>query len=315
MKPWMIAMAGIWLAGLGAGATSQEVTLETPTGKLYGTLELPNGSSPFTVALIHPGSGPTDRDGNNPISGQNDGLKMLAQGLAAQGIASLRIDKRGIAKSQGAVAREEDLRFNTYIADSVAWLDWLKQDKRFGKVAVIGHSEGSLIGMVAAQGKADGFVSLAGAGRSAGQILREQLRPQLSATQLTEVERILSELEAGRTVGTHTLPQQIWQALFRPSVQPYMISWLALDPRREIAKLTMPVLIVQGTTDLQVSRADAQQLAMANPKAKLLLLEGMNHILKTAPPDPQANAATYRDPSLPLVKGLLENIVGFLKGL
>ena len=105
MKPWMIAMAGIWLAGLGAGATSQEVTLETPTGKLYGTLELPNGSSPFTVALIHPGSGPTDRDGNNPISGQNDGLKMLAQGLAAQGIASLRFDKRGIGQSQGAMAR------------------------------------------------------------------------------------------------------------------------------------------------------------------------------------------------------------------
>lgn len=81
-------------------ATSEELKLETLKGTLYGTLELPMGKGPFALVFIHPGSGPTDRDGNSAgLPGKNDSLKLLVQGLAQQGYASLRVDKRGIAAS------------------------------------------------------------------------------------------------------------------------------------------------------------------------------------------------------------------------
>lgn len=133
-------------------AASEAVTLETLTGTLYGTLELPGGPGPYSVALIHPGSGPTDRDGNSAlVPGKNDSLKLLAEGLVEQGIASLRIDKRGVGESAAAAPSETALRFETYVADAVAWLGKLRDDERFGDLYVIGHSEGSLIGMLSAE--------------------------------------------------------------------------------------------------------------------------------------------------------------------
>lgn len=299
-------------------AASQELVLETSSGKLYGTLETPNGNGPFTVALIHPGSGPTDRDGNNPLAGRNDGLKMLAEGLVQNGIASLRIDKRAIGKSAGAAVREEDLRFETYIQDSVAWLELLRKDKRFSKFVLIGHSEGSLIGMIAArEAKADAFVSLAGVGQAADTLLLEQLKPQLSPEMYSETQRVLAELGAGRSVPENQikLPAQLTAQLFRASLQPYLISWFRYNPAQEIAKLSVPVLVVQGTTDLQVKPKEADALAAANPRAKKVMIEGMNHVLKTAPADPAANFATYSNPNLPLAPGLLDNIVRFIKAL
>lgn len=311
---------GTSLLGLGvAQGSSQELVLETPSGKLYGTLQLPGGSGPFPVALIHPGSGPTDRDGNSPLlPGKNDSLKLLAEGLAQNGIASLRIDKRGIGKSAGAALREQDLRFDGYIKDSQAWLELLRKDRRFNKFIVIGHSEGSLIGMVAArEAKADAFISLAGIGQTADALLLEQLKPQLSPEMYTEAARVVGELKAGRTVPESQikLPAQLVTQLFRASVQPYLISWFAYNPAQEIAKLSVPVLIVQGTTDLQVQAKEADALAGANPKAKKVLIEGMNHVLKSAPAEQTANFAAYSNPSLPLAPSLLQNLVDFIRAL
>src|SRR6266542_3700429 len=155
----------------------EEVTLKTLTGDVFGTLELPAARTPVPVALIIAGSGPTDRNGNSPaLPGTNNSLKMLAEGLADRGIASLRYDKRGIAASRPAATAEQDLRFTNYIDDAVAWIRKLREDPRFSTVTLVGHSEGSLIGMVAAKdGGADAFVSLEGAGRKAADIITEQL--------------------------------------------------------------------------------------------------------------------------------------------
>lgn len=305
--------------GLGSGmvlASSEPAEFSTLTGKLYGTLEVPSGVGPFPVALIIAGSGPTDRDGNSPLlPGKNNSLKLLAEGLAQNGIASLRYDKRLIGQSQ-TNQKEQDVVFEDFINDAAAWIGYLRKDKRFNKFAVIGHSEGSLIGMVAAQkAGADAYVSVAGPGRSADQILLEQLKPQLSADMFKETERVLAELKAGHSVPIKDiqLPAPIAAALFRDSVQPYMISWLRYNPATEIAKLNIPVLIVQGTTDIQVPLKDADVLAAANPKAKKAVIEGMNHVFKTAPADRQANAATYSNPNLPLAPGFLDAIVSFLR--
>jgi hypothetical protein len=308
----MIAKVLLAVSFTGILMATEPVTLETSTGTLYGTLEVPSGSGPFPVVLIHAGSGPTDRDGNSPaLPGKNDSLKMLAEALAKQGIASLHYDKRAIAASAKAAAREEDLRFETYIDDAVAWGQQLRKDKRFGKLTMLGHSEGALILSVAAQKlPADAYISIAGAGSPAGKIVLEQLRPQLPPDLMKQVEGIVDSLDRGQLV-EHTPPQLA--ALFRNSVQPYLISWFKYDPASEVAKLKMPVLILQGDTDIQVQAADARRLAAAQPAAKLVIVNGMNHVLKLVEADPAKQLASYGDPALPVAPRLISEIADFVK--
>ena len=288
---------------------SEEVKLETTTGTLFGTLALPAAEGSFPVALIVAGSGPTDRNGNNPLGVNSNYLQMMADSLAQHGIASLRYDKRGIAASQAAGSNESELRFDHYVDDAVAWIEQLREDERLTQVTVIGHSEGSLIGMLAArEAETTAFVSLAGAAQPADSLILEQLQAQPAAMR-EEATRILSELRQGRTVATVSPSLQM---LFRPSVQPYLISWIQYHPSEIIAELTQPVLIVQGTTDLQVPESEGKRLAEAQPKAELVIIDGMNHVLKEAPADPAANAATYADPTLPLAEGLMGAVLSFL---
>jgi len=309
MKTHIIAFIIGFLVAVAALAQPEEtITLKTETGNIEGTLTMPEAKLPVPVALIIAGSGPTDRDGNNPMM-KNNSLKMLSAEMAKKGIASLRYDKRGIAKSQQAGIKEADLRFENYIQDAVSWVQLLKLDKNFSSITVVGHSEGSLIGMVASQDKlVTKFVSIAGAGQAADQIIREQLKaqPQFVLDQSTP---ILDELVKGNTV--ENVPQMLF-SLFRPSVQPYMISWFKYDPQTEIAKLKKPTLIVQGTTDIQVSVEDAKRLKTAKPDAKLVVIEGMNHIFKDAEVDRMKNLQTYNQPDLPVKAELIEAILSFI---
>jgi pimeloyl-ACP methyl ester carboxylesterase len=303
------------------GTIEEAVKLVTPTGNLYGTLLSPKSKNKVPVILIIAGSGPTDRDGNSPLlKGPNDSLKLLAQGLAAHGIASLRYDKRGIgesgremvvaAKNENKLLREEDFRFDSFIDDAVLWGEKLRGDNRFSGVTIVGHSEGSLIGMVAARRmRADGFVSIAGAGRPAQQILVEQLKLQLTPELLKQAEEILNLLADGKTISS--VPPAL-NLLFRPSVQPYMISWLRYNPAKEIAALTIPTLIIQGTTDIQISVEDAKLLATTRPTAKLSIIEGMNHVLKQVLRDAEKQIASYSDPTLPVMPSLITEISRFV---
>lgn len=290
---------------------SEDVVLQTAGGPVKGSLLVPAGQGPVPVVLIIAGSGPTDRDGNNPMM-KNNGLKMLADSLLAGGVASLRYDKRGIAASAPAAPKEEELRFGTYIEDAEGWIRQLRTDKRFSRLIVAGHSEGSLIGMVAArEAKADAFISIAGPGQSADKLLKDQLKAQPPG--VAEIcFPIIDSLAAGKQV---TEVNPMLNSLFRPSVQPYLISWFAYDPQQEIAALTVPVLILQGTTDLQVPVAEADRLQAANPKARLQLIDSMNHVLKTSAADRMANLATYNNPELPVPPALTGAILGFVKGL
>ena len=283
---------------------SANVELTTPQGAtLSGTLELPEASGVPPVVLIIAGSGSTDRDGNSPaLPGKNDALKQLALGLASRGVASVRYDKRGVAASAGAMVSEAELRFDTYVDDAAQWIKILRAQKKYARVVVAGHSEGSLIGMLAAtRAGADGYVSLDGAGRPAQMILHDQIQKSASAPPelKAEADRILAELAAGRTVGDVSAALA---PVFRPAIQPYLISWFRYDPAREIATVRGPAAIVQGTADVQVSRADGDRLHAALPRARYVVVEGMNHVLKHAP-DTSTNTAIvagYTDPALPI---------------
>lgn len=234
----ILSMAASGHAYQTAGS-EEPATLATPTGKLYGTLELPASKRRVPVVFIIAGSGPTDRNGNSRLlPGANNAYKLLADELAKNGIASLRVDKRAIGESAPAGQKEADLRFDTYIDDAVMWVKQLRSDKRFSTITVAGHSEGSLIGMVAAaRAGADGYISMAGAGRRIDTILLEQLKPAYSPELYATTQKILAELLQGRTVAQ--FPPEL-ASLFRASIQPYMISWLKFDPPFEIAKLSIP---------------------------------------------------------------------------
>lgn len=284
------------------------VSVEADAGLLEGTLLEPENKSASVVALIVAGSGPTDRDGNQPTM-INNSLKMLAEGLSENGISSLRYDKRGIGKSQNPALSESELRFDHYIDDARRWIEYLRGTDKFDRLVVIGHSEGAMIGMVASQNDAvDMFISLASAGQPIDQLIREQLKGQSAAIQEQSSE-ILDKLVQGQLV--ENVPDHL-SALFRPSVQPYMISWFNYNPQKEISKLAKPVLIVQGATDIQVSLSDAANLAFANKKAEKVVIENMNHLFKDAPLDRQKNLQTYNNPDLEINTELVQVISKFV---
>ncbi|MFP4443310.1 MAG: alpha/beta hydrolase family protein [Spirochaetia bacterium] len=288
----------------------EDVELPVEGGTLKGTLLIPEGNPPFPGVLIIPGSGPTDRNGNSAIAGRNDSLLKLAYGLAEKGYASLRIDKRGVGESVWPGMTEEDLTLDIYVEDTGRWLSFLQNLDQITGTAVAGHSEGALVGAVTVR-KSDtrALVSIAGMGESFGETIKRQLSPYPEEVR-KEAARIINSLEQGKTVSDIS-ESQIIQSLFRPSVQPYMISILKYDPAEVVADIDVPVLIVQGTQDLQVTMAAAEKLAKAGKNAELKVIEDMNHVLKEVE-NLEENQASYSDPSFPLADGLITVISGFL---
>lgn len=306
-------MLSLLLVSLSAAAAQRPVSLEVAGGAIYGTELTPDGvSGKVPVVLLHSGSGPTDRDGNSTmLPGPNDSLKLLAEGLAKHGIASIRYDKRAIGASALPVWKEEDLRLDDYIGDASAWLKKLRTDGRFSRVVMAGHSEGALIASEAcAQGGADACVLIAGSGRPLDELLRDQLKDKLPPALMAESERILEDLKQGKT--NDKVPPPL-MSLYRPEVQPYLISTLQHDPRKAIAVLKMPVLILQGTKDVQVPQDEAKSLSAAAPKAKLVIIEGMNHVLKIVGDDQALQQKSYFTPDLPVAPQLIDALSGFVK--
>lgn len=314
MKLAPAALLAAWIASFAGTALAQggqeSVELETPTGTIRGTLWVPPGADRRPVVLIVAGSGPTDRDGNQPRL-SNDSLKQLAAALASQGVASLRYDKRGVGASRAAGREEKDLRFEHYVEDAAAWLAWLKADPRFSLVGAIGHSEGAHIGALAAARSGVGaYVSIAGLGRKPAEVLRAQLKPKLPEPFWVQSERILAALERGQTDAD--VPKEL-MILYRPSVQPYLISWFRQSPTEAVAKLEIPVLVVQGTADVQVALPEAEALHAAAKNGTLLVVPDMSHVMKRATGDPASSMKGYTDPAMPIVPELAPRIVQFLR--
>jgi pimeloyl-ACP methyl ester carboxylesterase len=213
------------------------------------------------------------------------------------------------------------MRIETLVEDAAAWVKFLRADKRFTGVGLIGQSEGSLIGILAGQKeKVDAFVSLCGSGRRFSDLIREQLKGQLTKEQAEKSDTILRALEAGKTVDD--VPKEVTAVskqvadLYRPSVQPYLISVFKYDPAAEVGKLGCPVLVVTGTTDFQIPAADGERLAAGARGARHVAIKNMCHVLKQADnPNRVVQALTvYADPKFPLHPELAPELGAFLKG-
>ncbi|ATP42164.1 alpha/beta hydrolase [Solibacillus sp. R5-41] len=290
--------------------TYEKVQVPVEGGILKVALQMPEQPTGELV-IIQAGSGPTNKDGNTVGGGRNNSLKMLAEGLAEKGIASVRFDKRGIGENMALIAKEEDLTIDQLVGDVSDIITFFKQDKRFQEVHLIGHSEGALIMTLAAQNNnVKSLTSLAGTGRRANVRLEEQLKKQLPPNLMQQSQQILEKLLIGERV--KTVPVEL-QSLFRPSVQPYFISWLKYDPKEEIGKVQVPVLIVQGRNDIQVTVEDAELLKAGNSVAKIVYFDEMNHILKETSSNFEQNLASYSNPELPLANGLLDEIIKIIQ--
>lgn len=310
----VLALSLTLISGFAQATVLQRpISLDTGTGELFGSLLLPKSDDPVPVVLIISGSGPTDRDGNNADGGRNDSLKRLAWVLAKHNIASVRYDKRGVAASLAATPDERNLTVDAYVADAQAWGHKLKTDPRFGKLIVLGHSEGALIASLAAPGiDADAVISVSGSARPVDQVIRQQLGNRLPPPLMLRSNELLDSLKAGKPDDNVPPPLQV---IFRPSVQPYLISLFRQDPAAAFAGLKMPALIIQGSNDIQVGVNDARLLKAAKPDAELALIEGMNHVMRIVPNDVKRQLASYKDPQLPLAAELGTRILGFIDGL
>jgi len=291
-----------------SGFTTENIAVNSLlNGTLYAPIRQNNTTN---LVILIAGSGPTNRDGNQ-IGLTNNSLKLLAESLVKNGIAVYSYDKRIFAQMASGKLDEASLSFDNFIDDAKEVVLYFKNQKKYHSITIAGHSEGALIGMVAANGNADAYISIAGAGRPIDEVLLEQIGKQAPFLK-EEVEKNLATLKSGNTF---ELKNQMLASLFRASVQPYMISWIKYNPQNEIKKLQIPSLLINGDKDIQVNVQDAKLLQQAKPDAQLQIIPNMNHIFKVIQGDDAENKASYTNPELPICTELTSIITTFIRSL
>jgi len=272
-----------------------------------GTILVPEGVEKPPIAIIVGGSGPTDRNGNQQMI-NNNSLKLLAEGLSKQGIATFRYDKRILKQMKDRTLNEETISFEDFITDAKAVVSYFKRSNAFSKIYVIGHSQGSLVGMVAAQNDVDGFISLAGAGQSIDDVIVDQLEQQAPGLK-DNARKAFDDIRANG-IAVNYSPGLA--SIFRKQIQPFMLTWMKYNPKSEIGRLDIPILIINGDKDLQVQVSEAEKLRVAKPDAEFKIIPGMNHILKEIKGDDVENSKSYNEPNRPVMSDLLELVAAFI---
>jgi len=282
--------------------------LDIPSVKvtINGTLLTPNNIKHPKLLIIIPGSGPTDRNGNQGLI-QTNATKYLAEALSDKNIATYRYDKSVLSLAKQKNFKEENVKFDDFVEEASSVVKFFKSKNKFSKIIVAGHSQGSLVAMFVAN-KTDGYISLDGAGRPIGEVIFEQINNQAPfLAQSTQI--IIDSLKQGNLV--KDVPPLLI-SVFRPSIQPFLISWMKYNPQTEIEKIKVPILLINGSKDIQVPALDAKQLHTANPKSELKIIENMNHIFKEIKGDITENRQSYTNPKLPVMQSLVQALLTFI---
>lgn len=285
---------------------SQDLTISE---HIDGTLlELENHKA-TTLAIIIAGSGPTDRNGNQNFMKSNS-LKSLAEALTKNNIATFRFDKRVVKQIlKGKV--DPNIMFDDFVSDAQNVVDYFKEKNNFKNIVVIGHSQGSLVGMLASKNRANAFISLAGAGQDIGTVITEQVG-KTAPFFIEDTKRVFGILKTGKT--TTEYPPAL-ASIFNIELQPFMMNWMQYNPAEIIASLEIPVLIVNGTKDLQVSVDEAKLLNEALPDSEIVIIENMNHVLFTIDGDDLENAKSYNEGFRKINPELITTLTTFIDKL
>ncbi len=278
------------------------------TPLIDGTLIVPTNAEKLPLAIIIGDSGPTDRNGNQQMM-ENNNLRFLAEGLYEKNIATFRYDKRIVKQMKRRSLDERNTHFGDFIDDATAILLYFKKDQRFSKIYIIGHGEGSLIGMVAAQSGADGFVSIAGAGQEIDDVIIDQLTKEAPGL----VDNARTSFDDLRANGVAFNYSPGLASIFRKEIQPFVFSWMQYNPKVEITKLNIPVFIINGDKDIQVQVSEAELLKNAKPNAEYKIIANMNHIFKKIKGNDLENSKSYNIYNLPVMPELINSISDFIK--
>lgn len=278
------------------------------TPLIDGTLLFPATTEKIPLAIIIGDSGPTDRNGNQQMM-ENNGLRQLAEGLYESNIATFRYDKRIVKQMKRRTLNEKNTHFGDFIEDAATVLLYFKKDQRFSKIYIIGHGEGSLVGMVAAQNGADGFVSIAGAGQEIDDVIVDQLAQQAPGL----VDNARSAFDDLRANGVAFNYSPGLASIFRTELQPFIFSWMQYNPKVEITKLNIPVFIINGDKDLQVQVSEAEHLKSVSPNAEYKIIQNMNHIFKKIDGNDLENSKSYNIHNMPVMPELINSISDFIK--
>jgi pimeloyl-ACP methyl ester carboxylesterase len=275
-------------------------------GAIDAVLTIPPGVERPPVALLIAGSGSTDHDGNGPQI-KPATLKKLSEQLLARNIATLRYDKRGAGGWKAEFGRPEDFRFKDYVDDAVLLVNFLRGSGKFSRVVLVGHSEGGLVAILAAQRvPVDRLVLLATAARRQGDLLKAQLEKQLKPEVFAAIAKAIDDIMAGQIVDP--LPPGL---VIPPSMQPGIASAFTEDPIGPLKRIEAPTLIVGGGRDHQVARLDFVALSAAAPAAKTLWLADMNHVLNDVS-DEADDLAAYSQSERSLDGVLIDQIASFI---
>lgn len=283
----------------------EDVTVSSTGGvRLAGTLTRPQGDGPFAAVVLIGGSGPNDR--NEDIVGHKVFL-LLADTLTRRGLAVLRMDKRGIAKSTGSFPTATTRDFANDVEADIDYLS-TRPDIDAQRIGLIGHSEGGMIApMVAAERAGVAFiVMLAGPGLRGDDVLASQNRdlaaaagapPETLATMVKNLHAVYAIVESTpdvaqmtadvqAAVAAGTLPQTDYSRLLAALSAPWMRAFLSFDTPAYLRKVKCPVLALIGSKDLQVSAREnipAIQAALAgNADVQVKEMAGLNHLFQTA---------------------------------
>lgn len=288
--------------------TSEDILIMNDSIQLPGTLTYNSEIKTQPLLIFVNGSGNPDRNGNQPQFGVNgDYIKQFAEAITEREIAFFRFDKRNVTPSNIKHILKS-YEFNDLVKDVTAVIDAFKDDTRFSSITLIGHSQGSLVAMMSAIEGVDNYISLAGIGESVDKTIIRQYNVQ-SPDLAKVVESHINELATSGTI-VEINPMLI--GLFAKQNHQFLKSYLKLDPTVEIQKLDIPILIINGTKDLQVEVKDAKNLHKASPKSELVIINNMNHVLKTIEKD-EDNMASYMSPDFALSEKLVEVVETFIK--
>lgn len=276
------------------------ITIYNNAIQLPGTLTYTSNSSPLII-WVH-GSGGVTRDGN-----QSQYIKQFREAITTKNnISFFSYDKRTATPANSKLIKERGIDISDLVADVNSVVNHFKNDNRFSKIILIGHSQGSLVGMMALDNVGK-YISLAGVGETIDKTLVKQISKQNS--ELGKVtESHLNELKES---GTIKEVNPLLHSLFGKQNQAFLVSWIKLDPLVEIKKVKIPTLIINGDKDLQVTKTDAEKLHKTKKNSKLLIIKNMNHVLKNIENDVD-NLQSYITKDFDISKELISSIYKFI---
>jgi hypothetical protein len=287
-----------------AQVKSEEININNQAIQLPGTLTYPAKNIPLLI-WVH-GSGPVDRNGNQPAQNvKANYIKQFRDAVNKENIAFFSYDKRTANNKNREFLKDTQAKDFAFDAEEV--VNHFKKDKRFSDIILVGHSQGSLIAMMALD-KVDKYISIAGAGETVDKTIVKQLTAQSADFGKIAASHFKELKETGKVENVN--PNLI--SIFAKPNQSFWASWMQLDPIKEIKNIKIPVLIINGDKDIQVKIENANALHAANKTSELVIIKNMNHVLKDIQKE-EDNIKSYYSDEYPISIELIQTILEFVK--